>query len=182
MNCDFLQPDVCSCDLIGCVHHLHHTTDTTIIHQQLESSEIEILSLQWNEDEYDRSYRRVNWNTIVSILLQNVWTSVNAWFYCVNMKIKAETRAYSIYHFKWHKLSLVFFFQQYFKSEHAFLTSLFCVLNFWLILFSLCRVPPTEPVLFLFFFYLLFHSHGRLLDKHMDRVKMVWPFSIIEKQ
>lgn len=37
------------------------------------------LSLQWNEDEYDRSYRRLNWNMIVSIHLQNVWRSVNTW-------------------------------------------------------------------------------------------------------
>lgn len=50
LTCDFLQPDVRYYDLIGWVHHLHHTTDTTV-HQQSESSEIEkLLSLHWNGD------------------------------------------------------------------------------------------------------------------------------------
>lgn len=56
----------------------------------------------------------------------------------------------------------------------------FFVLNFWLILLSLCR-HPIRNSLFSFLF-ITFSFPWRLLDKHMDRVKMVWPFSIIEEQ
>lgn len=80
----------------------------------------------------------------------------------------------SIYQFNWHKLS------QWFRPSNSLEAKMhfnffFCVLNFWLIPFSSCRALQNQSFHFSFLF--TFSFAWRLLDKHMDCLEMVWPFS-----